>query len=106
MIPTCFAWGSPSVFDLKNGTTIYGCQFEVLPGATMLNRPCTLLGVIGIPAAADPHGAEPVWRTIPGATLSIYAIAQTEPCQLEPFQAEIIDSYRQHMNRLGVAAGF
>lgn len=105
MVPTCFAWGSPSVFDVGDQATIWGCQFELLPGASMLNAPCALLGVIGVPATADPGGAEPVWRTVPGSTLSIYALAQTEPSQLEPYRAEIVESYRQHMSRLGVAAG-
>ena len=104
MIPVCFAWGSPSVFEV-NGQTIYGCQFELLPGASMLNAQCVMHGVIGVAASHDPHAAEPIYRTVPGAELMIWASAYTEPEDLVPHQQEILQSYREHMQRLGILTG-
>lgn len=99
-----FAWGAPSVFRVDD-RTIWGCQFELLPGGSMLNAACTLQGVIGLDAIADPDGAEPIYRTAPGASLSIYATADTEAWQLIPYQDAVVESYRQHMSRLGMAIG-
>ena len=100
----CFAWGSPSVFRVNDGT-IWGCQFELLPGGSMLNAVVALQGVIGLDAVADPDAAEPIYRTAPGASLAIYATADTEPWQLIPYQDQVIESYRQHMARLGMRTG-
>lgn len=104
MIPVCFAWGTPSVFEV-NDQTIWGCQFEILPGGSMLNAPCTLTGVIGLAATADPYAAEPIYRTVPGASLAIYAAGNTEPWELVMHQEQIVQSYSEHMARMGMATG-
>jgi|GEM_PF-1942910 hypothetical protein len=104
MIPVCLAWGQPSVFAVDQDT-IWGCQFELLPGGSMINAPCTLHGVIGLQAAPDPDAAEPIYRTVPGAQLAIWASAETEPDDLMPHQAEILQSYREHLQRLGLPTG-
>ena len=104
LIPVTIAWGTPSLFAL-DGQACWGCQFELLPGATMTNASCTRLGVVGLLARSDDSGAEPVWRTVPGEELRIWATADTMPHDLLPFQEEILQSYREHMQRMGMQAG-
>lgn len=104
MIPICLAWGQPSVFAV-NDATIWGCQFELLPGGSMINAPCTLRGVVGMAAAQDPDGAEPIYRTVLGAPLVIYADADTQPADLGHYKDQILQSYREHMQRLGMQVG-
>lgn len=103
-IPVSFAWGNPSVFEV-NGAPVWGCQFELLPGGSMMNATCILLGVVGQPASLDDDGAEPIYRTVPGGNLAIWSTADTEPSDLVPFQEEILQSYREHMQRMGMRIG-
>lgn len=103
-IPVSFAWGPPSVFEV-NDAPVWGCQFELLPGGSMMNAACSLLGVVGLAAELDDDGAEPIYRTAQGATLMIWATESTEPCDLLEFQDEILQSYREHMQRMGMQVG-
>lgn len=102
-VPVCFAWGAPSLFEVNHAGHVWGSQFQLLPGGSMANAACILSGIIGVEAAEDCSGAEPVYRAVPDDALMIYAMPGTEPSELKPYMNEIDAAYRLHVAELGMA---
>lgn len=85
------AWGEPHVFGLPDGTYLYGREFDLLPTGTMFSAAVILHGIAGVEATM---GNDNVARVATDAELELYSSRGTEPEELEPYEDEVIESYR------------
>lgn len=78
------AWGHAKAWDTPDGSCAWGRQFELLPGATMLNASVMLTGVAGIEIDCD---------GTPAGNIILMGAAETPTDALVPYQDELIVSY-------------
>jgi len=90
--PVVMAFGAPQLTESSSGP-LWACRFELLPGGTMFNAPCTLRGVIVTPAVhAVDDGCTGLMVAETGGPVEIYATDGTLPQELEP-HAEALSSH-------------
>lgn len=85
------AWGKAHLFQLPDGSHLYGREFELLPAGTMFAAGVVLHGIVGATAIIDGSNCA---RVEADATLVIYPTRQTDGPELELYQADIVEQYR------------
>lgn len=91
MAAPTLAWGKAHLFQLPDGSHIYGREFELLPAGTMFAAGVILHGIIGATATI---GADNIARVPSDAELVIYPIRNTEQAELQLHEAEITEGFR------------
>lgn len=91
MTSVSLAWGEPHVFGLPDGTYLYGREFDLLPTGTMFSAGVILHGIAGVEATVEDDN---VARIAADAQLELYSSRGTEPEELEPYEDDVIESFR------------
>jgi hypothetical protein len=84
------AWGKLHLFQMPDGSHLYGREFELLPAGTMFDAAVVLHGIIGATATVDDDN---VARVEAGGTLWIYPTRQTDSAELELYESDITEQY-------------
>lgn len=85
------AWGKLHLFKLPDDSHLYGREFELLPAGTMFAAGVILHGIIGAPAWVSEDN---IARIAHDAELLIYPVRETDPAELQLYQAEITEGFR------------
>lgn len=91
MAAPSMAWGKLHLFQMPDGSHLYGREFELLPAGTMFAAAVLLHGIIGASATVDDDN---VARVEADGTLWIYPTRQTDPAELELYESDITEQYR------------
>lgn len=93
MTAPVLAWGEQSLYRLpKPPGHVFGREFELLPAGTMFAAGSVLSGVIGV--EAEPADEKHCFIR-EGTPLLIIGARGTETRELEGYQHDIVEAYRQ-----------
>lgn len=92
MAAPTLAWGAQALYRLSNERHVFGREFELLPAGTMFAAGVLLHGVIGVDAEPA-HEGHAFIRD--GTPLLIIGARGTESRELEGYEADIVEGYRQ-----------
>lgn len=86
------AWGAPELYDLPEGRRLWGREFQLLPGGSMLRAGEILHGLIGTELL--PCGWGRRQRLPEDAPLLICGLGPTDTDDLLPYQDELAAGMR------------
>lgn len=84
------AWSKANLYDLQDGSHLWGREFQILPSGTMLGAAGVMDGLIG--CAAKPI-SQYKCEIRNGATLLAYGIRQTDTEDLKPYLDELCELF-------------
>lgn len=91
MAAPTLAWGAATLFQLPDGEHIYGREFELLPGGTMMAACAILHGLAGLEATV---GTDNLARVNAASSPVVYAIRDTSCEELEGYSADVVEAFR------------
>lgn len=91
MAAPTLAWGKLHLFLLPDGSHLYGREFELLPGGTMLAAGVILHGLAGVEAMV---GSDNVARIDADAITEVHPVRGTCPEELEGYLDDVIEGFR------------
>lgn len=92
MAAPTLAWGEVHLFELPNGRSLYGREFELLPAGTMFAAGVILHGIIGLTARVNEKKEA---RVVNDGKLLIYAIRDTDRSELLIYRDDITEAFRR-----------
>ena len=91
MAPPALAWGELNLYELDDGSHLYGREFELLPAGTMFAAGSILHGLIGV--EVEPlDGTRCQIRD--GALMMVYGLAPTITEELDGYRDDLIEGFR------------
>lgn len=92
VMPSSIAWGEANLYQLPDGTHLWGREFQVLPSGSMFGAAAVLDGLIGCDATPLDNDQCEIRN---GAILVVYGIRQTETDELAPYQLELAEAFNE-----------
>lgn len=90
MAPIPMAWGDLNLYELPDGSHVWGREVQALPAGSMFGAAGALHGLVGV--AAEPLNARQA-QVRHDAPLLIYGVRGTEPEQLRPHQDDLVHGF-------------
>lgn len=91
------AWGEPNLYRLAGDEHLWGREFEILTGNSMMPPRNLLHGLIGVDAVPLEGGME--CQIKQGSPLVIYGMGDTTTDELMPYQDLLVEGFNQRIEQ-------